>query len=297
MSSIIKGKSRKIHTLNEFTSVPKIFLAFPIFNTVKSPDESLNGIKIPRYLNMRDVCISYTNLTMFNDFEVFLFILRKVLKSNSLSIEFETFEIMNELRVEKNQRPIYFDIFSKSIEKLSKINIHYEEKVNDVKNKVFFNFISGSMNKEKSQIEVNKRFVDFFNGLEFLYEIDTKTLSSLNNEYQRMLYVLYVCNRKNDVNFFSVDFLKERFRITDKMPEKIFIFKIREANKALQEKGLIEDFEEAKKVKTVKGKEVVTRVTDKFKVKYSYKTLYQRKPKTKKTDISAFDSEDNQFIN
>ena len=90
-------------------------------------------------------------------------------------------------------------------------------------------------------------------------------LSLLTNEYQRILYVLYVCNRRNKTNYFSVDMLKERFRISDKMPCKTFIMKIRKANEALHEMGLIEGFTEDK----------TNRVTTRFLVDYSYKSLYK----------------------
>jgi hypothetical protein len=172
---------------------------------------------------------------------------------------------MNDFDVKTSHRSMYFSIFKQSIRKLNKINIEYEEETEDGTKMVFLNFITGELTKKGGKIEVSKRFIEFFGSLKELYEIDTKMLSLLTNEYQRILYVLYVCNRRNKTNYFSIKMLKERFRISDKMPDKTFIMKIRKANEALQEMGLIEGFNEEK----------ANRATTRFLVDYSYNSLYK----------------------
>ncbi|HBO6816319.1 TPA: replication initiation protein, partial [Pseudomonas aeruginosa] len=243
---------------------PRIFLALPLFNTVNAHKEP-KGFEIAQNHNAKNIHIASTSLTIFNDFEVFLFILRKVYSSKSNEFEFTLDEIMNDFDVKTSHRSMYFSIFKQSIRKLNKINIEYEEETEDGTKMVFLNFITGELTKKGGKIEVSKRFIEFFGSLKELYEIDTKMLSLLTNEYQRILYVLYVCNRRNKTNYFSIKMLKERFRISDKMPDKTFIMKIRKANEALQEMGLIEGFNEEK----------ANRATTRFLVDYSYNSLYK----------------------
>ncbi|MEJ3587067.1 hypothetical protein [Pseudomonas bubulae] len=252
MKYILKedGKEKEVFKLKGYVSVPRVFLALPLFNTINAHKEP-RGFEIAKNHNAKNIHIASTSLTIFNDFEVFLFILRKVYSSKSNEFEFTLDEIMNDFDVKTSHRTMYFSIFKQSIRKLNKT--------------VFLNFITGELTKKGGKIEVSKRFIEFFGSLKELYEIDTKMLSLLTNEYQRILYVLYVCNRRNKTNYFSVDMLKERFRISDKMPCKTFIMKIRKANEALHEMGLIEGFTEDK----------TNRVTTRFLVDYSYKSLYK----------------------
>lgn len=286
MKYSLKSKERKVYALNSFVSVPKAFLALPLFNTANVAPEIAHKVTIPKFQNMRDIVMNSTSLTMFNDFEVFLFILRKVLNSNDTEIEFTTKELMDDLKIDNNQRPLYFKIFQSSIIKLSQINVSYQEKRGDKWVTVVFSFIEGELEKDKCTISVSKRFIEFFGSLKELYEINPKILSKLTNEYQRMLYVLYVCNRRNAINYFSVEMLKERFRITDKMPDKLFVFKIREANKALQLKGLISGFTETKEDKTKKRSQTV-----RFDVSYTYTTLYKPKPINAELNLDKFNDE------
>ncbi|HEJ6524390.1 RepB family plasmid replication initiator protein [Pseudomonas aeruginosa] len=266
MKYILKenGKEKEVFKLKGYVSVPRIFLALPLFNTINAHKEP-RGFEIAKNHNAKNIHIASTSLTIFNDFEVFLFILRKVYSSKSNEFEFTLDEIMNDFDVKTSHRTMYFSIFKQSIRKLNKINIEYEEETEEGTKTVFLNFITGELTKKGGKIEVSKRFIEFFGSLKELYEIDTKMLSLLTNEYQRILYVLYVCNRRNKTNYFSVEMLKERFRISDKMPDKTFVMKIRKANEALQEMGLIEGFNEEK----------ANRATTRFLVDYSYNSLYK----------------------
>ena len=281
MKYSLKTKERKVFALSTFVSVPKAFLALPLFNVFNQSEEVADKITIPKYQNMRDIVMNSTSLTMFNDFEFFLFILRKVINSNSTEIEFATKELMDDLKIANNQRPNYLKIFQASMIKLGQINVSYKEIRDDKIVAVVFSFIEGELEKDKCTISVSKRFIEFFGSLKELYEIDPRILSKLTNEYQRMLYVLYVCNRRNDVNYFSVEMLKQRFRInSEKMPDKTFVMKIRKANVALQKMGFIEGFTETKK-----EPEKLRSQTIRFDVSYSYKTLYR---KDKKKDAEGF---------
>ncbi|WP_338511086.1 hypothetical protein VRB38_00285 [Pseudomonas trivialis] len=74
------------------------------------------------------------------------------------------------------------------------------------------------------------------------------------------------------MNYFSVEMLKQRFRInSEKMPDKRFVLKIRKANIALQAMGFIDGFTETKK-----EPEKLRSQTIRFDVSYSYKTLYKK---------------------
>ena len=285
MKYSLKTKERKVFALSTFVSVPKAFLALPLFNVFNQSEEVADKITIPKYQNMRDIVMNSTSLTIFNDFEFFLFILRKVINSNSTEIEFATKELMDDLKIANNQRPNYLRIFQASMIKLGQINVSYKEIRDDKIVAVVFSFIEGELEKDKCKISVSKRFIEFFGSLKELYEIDPRILSKLTNEYQRMLYVLYVCNRRNDVNYFSVEMLKQRFRInSEKMPDKTFVMKIRKANVALQKMGFIEGFTETKK-----EPEKLRSQTVRFNVSYSYKTLYR---KDKKKDAEGFQISD-----
>lgn len=266
MKYILKenGKEKEVFKLKGYVSVPRVFLALPLFNTINAHKEP-RGFEIAKNHNAKNIHIASTSLTIFNDFEVFLFILRKVYSSKSNEFEFTLDEIMNDFDVKTSHRTTYFSIFKQSVRKLNKINIEYEEETEEGTKTIFLNFITGELTKKGGKIEVSKRFIEFFGSLKELYEIDTKMLSLLTNEYQRILYVLYICNRRNKTNYFSIEMLKERFRISDRMPDKTFVMKIRKANEALQEMGLIEGFKEEK----------ANRATTRFLVDYSYKSLYK----------------------
>ncbi|MEG0632155.1 MAG: hypothetical protein RR517_06450 [Pseudomonas sp.] len=291
MKYSLKTKERKVFALSTFVSVPKAFLALPLFNVANQSEEVADKITIPKYQNMRDIVMNSTSLTMFNDFEFFLFILRKVINNNSTDIEFATKELMDDLKIANNQRPNYLKIFQASMIKLGQINVSYKEKRNDKIVSVVFSFIEGELEKDKCTISVSKRFIEFFGSLKELYEIDPRILGRLTNEYQRMLYVLYVCNRRNDVNYFSVEMLKQRFRInSEKMPDKTFVMKIRKANIALQKMGFIEGFTETKK-----EPDKLRSQTIRFNVSYSYKTLYKPELNKNNEEGSSFEDFDREL--
>lgn len=280
----IIAKERKTHTLPHYTSVPKAFLSLPIFNTTKT-ESVLKEIQIKNYSkSVRNVEINIAKLTVFSDLELFLFLLRKAVKCGSNRFDFSTSEMMDELGIDANQRPTYFKIFCLSMKNLSKLNIAYELKEDGEWKNVVFSFINGKLGKNKCSVEISALFIEFFNDLKELYDINIEVLKELKGEYQRILYLLYICNRMNKVNKFSVDFLKERFQLSHlKMDEKKFVYKIREANRELQAMKLIEGFSEAKESDKYNAK------TTAFNVCYSYVSLYRIKKGNKnKKDISAF---------
>lgn len=271
-----KGNPRKVRSLKTFTSVPRLFLILPLFNIINGSENRDEPIIVPKHQNTRNIEIKNAQLTIENDFDVFLFILRKVFRSNSTSIEFSTSEMMDELNIEKVSRAQYLKTFIKSVKRLSNIHVEYEEKVNGEWQHTFFNFIEGRLTKSKGTIEVSKFFIEFFGNLKELYEINPEILGVLN-KYQRILYVLYVCNRMSTTNYFSVDRLKERFNInSDKMPDKQFIKKIRDTNKDLQDLGLIIGFKEIKALDKEGKNDNPRQPTVQFDVDYTYKTLYPK---------------------
>lgn len=281
----IIAKERKAHTLPHYTSVPKAFLSLPIFNTTKT-ESVLKEIQIKSYSkSIRNVEINIAKLTVFSDLELFLFLLRKAVKCGSNRFDFSTSEMMDELGIDANQRPTYFKIFCLSMKNLSKLNIAYELKEDGEWKSVVFSFINGKLGKNKCSVEISALFIEFFNDLKELYDINIEVLKELKGEYQRILYLLYICNRMNKVNKFSVDFLKERFQLSHlKMDDKKFIYKIREANRELKDMELIECFSEAKESDKYNAK------TTAFNVSYSYVSLYRiKKGNKKKKDITAFD--------
>lgn len=270
------GKPRKIRALTTFVSVPRVFLVLPFFNIINSNVGLFETITIDKHQNTRNIVFTNAQLTIDNDFDIFLFILRKVLNSNSTSIEFTTAEMMEELKIHKVNRAQYLKTFIKSFERLSKIHVKYQEYVNGEWEHNFFSFIDGKLTKTKGAVEVSKFFIQFFGNLKELYELNPEILSVLS-KYQRILYVLYVCNRMSTTNHFSVDMLKDRFNIdSEKMPDKTFIKSIRDTNNDLMFLGLITGFKEVKALDD-KGKDNnPKKPTVKFEVDYTYKTLYPK---------------------
>ena len=270
------GKPRKVRSLTTFTSVPRLFLILPLFNIINGSESLDEPITVPVHQNTRNIEIKNAQLTIDNDFDIFLFILRKVFRSNSTSIEFSTTEMMDELNIEKVNRAQYLKTFIKSVKRLSNIHVEYEERVNGEWQHTFFNFIEGRLTKSKGTIEVSKFFIEFFGNLKELYEINPEILNVLN-KYQRILYVLYVCNRMSVTNYFSVDRLKERFNINSKkMPDKQFIKKIRDTNLELQDLGLITGFKEIKTLDKDGKNNNPRQPTVQFDVDYSYNSLYPK---------------------
>lgn len=270
------GKPRKVRALTTFVSVPRLFLVLPLFNIINSSESFSETITINKHQNTRNIEFTNAQLTIDNDFDIFLFILRRVLNSNNTSIEFTTKEMMDELKIEKANRAQYLKTFIKSVERLSKIHVKYEEYVDGEWEHNFFSFIDGKLTKTKGKIEVSKFFIEFFGNLKELYELNPEILNVLS-KYQRILYVLYVCNRMSKTNHFSVDMLKDRFNIdSDKMPDKTFIKSIRDTNKDLQQLGLIAGFKEIKELDALGNDNNPRQQTIKFNVEYTYKSLYPK---------------------
>ena len=270
------GKPRRVRALTTFVSVPRLFLVLPLFNIINGSESFSETITVDKHQNARNIEFTNAQLTIDNDFDIFLFILRKVLNSKSTSIEFTTAEMMNELKIDKVNRAQYLKTFIKSVERLSKIHVKYEEYVNGEWERNFFSFIDGKLTKTKGTIEVSKFFIEFFGSLKELYELNPEILSVLS-KYQRILYVLYVCNRMSTTNHFSVDMLKDRFNInSEKMPDKTFIKNIRDTNKELQVLGLISGFKEIKEIDDNGKKDNPRKPTVQFDVDYAYKTLYPK---------------------
>lgn len=248
----------------------------PLFNVINHSENLDEPIKVSKHQNTRNIEIRNAQLTIEKDFDIFLFILRKVLNSKSTSIEFSTKEMMDELKIEKVNRAQYLKTFIKSVRRLSNIHVEYEERINGEWRHTFFSFLDGQLTKTKGRIEVSKFFIEFFGNLKELYEINPEILSVLS-KYQRILYVLYVCNKMSTTNYFSVDMLKERFNInSDKMPDKQFIKKIRDTNKELQKLGLISGFKEIKALDKDGKKDNPRQPTVQFDVDYTYIRYIQK---------------------
>ena len=197
--------------------------------------------------------------------------MKKAYQKKSNTFEFDNLEIFKLLKIKPNHRDSFIkDVYINLIEeKLSSIDVSYTKKEDALNKRFGFKFIEyRAVDKKTTKIRLSKEFIEFFNELEYLYDIPLDILDLLSNEYQRILYILYVCNRKNATNFFTVEELKKRFNVSSKTPDKTFVMNIRKANNSLFELGLITKFEEEKEEGKKNGKTVT------FKVDYTYKTLY-----------------------
>ena len=269
MEYIITRKERKIASLEHYISLPKIFLALPFF-TPKNTTSQESHITVAKFGELKDIKLKSVNLSVITDFEVFLFLMKKAYEKKSNTFEFDNAEIYEYLKIKNNHRDSFFKNTYLNLieEKLSSIDVSYTKNEDKEKQRYGFKFIEfRKVSKKKTSIRLSKEFIDFFNELEDLYDISRKVLNLLSNEYQRILYILYICNRRNKTNYFSVDDLRKRFAATEKMPNKLFVMKIRDANKALLDLGLITGFEEDKAG-------IANGPTIRFLVDYTYKTLY-----------------------
>ncbi|WP_136477736.1 replication initiation protein [Pseudomonas sp. DG56-2] len=288
MEYIITRKERRIASLEHFISLPKIFLALPFF-TPKNTTSQESHITVAKFGELKDIKLKSVNLSVITDFEVFLFLMKKAYEKKSNTFEFDNFEIYDYLKIKSNHRDTFFKSVYLNLveEKLSSIDVSYSKKNDAETSRYGFKFIEyRKVSKKKTSVRLSKEFIEFFNGLEDLYEISRRVLNLLSNEYQRILYILYICNRRNTTNYFSVDDLRKRFSVTEKMPNKTFVMKIRDANKALQALGFISGFKEDKGEKA-------NGPTIRFLVDYTYKTLYSdfgKKRAAAELNLSAFNS-------
>lgn len=270
MEYIITEKKRKIATLETYISVPKLFLALPFF-TPKNSASTESHIEVKEFEELRKIKFKSVNLSVIRDFEIFLFLMKKAYLKKSNTFEFDNAEIFKLLNISPNHRDSFIkDVYTNLIEeKLSSIDVSYSKKEDGLSNRYGFKFIEfRKVNKKTTTIRLSKEFIDFFNELEYLYDIPKDILKLLKSEYQRILYIMYICNRKNATNHFGVADLRKRFNVSTKTLDKTFVMRIRQANDALLELGLITKYEEVKEPGKIAGKTLT------FKVDYTYKTLY-----------------------
>ncbi|HGE2360450.1 TPA: hypothetical protein ACGJRP_003486 [Pseudomonas aeruginosa] len=270
MEYIINSKEKKVATLERYISVPKLFLALPFF-TPRNSAATEKYIEVAKFSDLKNIKLRSVNLSVIRDFEVFLFLMKKAYQKKSNTFEFDNLEIFKLLKIKPNHRDSFIkDVYINLIEeKLSSIDVSYTKKEDALNKRFGFKFIEyRAVDKKTTKIRLSKEFIEFFNELEYLYDIPLDILDLLSNEYQRILYILYVCNRKNATNFFTVGDLKKRFNVSSKTPDKTFVMNIRKANNSLFDLGLITKFEEEKEEGKKNGKTVT------FKVDYTYKTLY-----------------------
>jgi hypothetical protein len=278
MEYIITTKEKKVATLERYISVPKLFLALPFF-TPKNSASTEKYTEVAKFGELRKIRLRSVNLSVIRDFEVFLFLMKKAYLKKSNTFEFDNAEIFELLKIKPNHR----DSFMKEVyinlieEKLSSIDVSYTKREDLLNQRIGFKFIEyRQVNKKTTKIRLSKEFIEFFNELEYLYDIPLDFLDLLKNEYQRILYILYVCNRKNETNFFTLEDLRKRFNVSETTLDKTVSMNIRKANDALLELGIITKYEEVKETVTVKGKTRTKKngKTVTFKVDYTYKTLY-----------------------
>lgn len=270
MEYIITEKKRKVATLETYISVPKLFLALPFF-TPKNSASTESHIEVKEFGELRKIKLKSVNLSVIRDFEIFLFLMKKAYLKKSNTFEFDNAEIFKLLNISPNHRDSFIkDVYTNLIEeKLSSIDVSYSKKEDGFNNRYGFKFIEfRKVNKKTTTIRLSKEFIDFFNELEYLYDIPKDILKLLKSEYQRILYIMYICNRKNATNHFEVADLRKRFNVSTKTLDKTFVMRIRQANDALLDLGLITKYEEVKEPGKMAGKTLM------FKVDYTYKSLY-----------------------
>ena len=87
MKYILKenGKEKEVFKLKGYVSVPRVFLALPLFNTINAHKEP-RGFEIAKNHNAKNIHIASTSLTIFNDFEVFLFFSEKYTAAKAMNL-------------------------------------------------------------------------------------------------------------------------------------------------------------------------------------------------------------------
>lgn len=240
----IKYTDKKIFVQDHFISVTKALLSLPVFN-IQRRDSKFLSIKIGRIAQYEEIKIDTYQLSLDIDFNVFLFL---TIKANLLQQDRFTFkldELFDFMGVATTNRFGYVDKIDDALRKLKVLTISFKKGPET--------FICGLLNDavvnretKTVDIQVSDKYKNFFIAdSNAIYNVLRDKYNELSTEYEKALYLFYLSNNANHLNTYSVELLKIRLQC-EHIEDKKFLFNVRKANKALEDKGLIVEFFENK---------------------------------------------------
>ncbi|WP_213150488.1 RepB family plasmid replication initiator protein [Stutzerimonas balearica] len=240
----IRYTDKKLFVQDHFISVTKALLSLPVFN-IKQRKNAFLQLRIGRIAQYEDIKIDTYQLSLDIDFNLFLFLTIKANTIQSERFSFSLDELFDFMNVSKTNRFGYVDKIDESLRKLKVLTVSFKKGPET--------FICGLLNDavvnretKTVDIQVSDKYKNFFIAdSNAIYNVLRDKYNELSTEYEKALYLFYTTNNANTLNTYSVELLKVRLQCED-VEDKKFLFNIRKANKALEDKGLIVEFFENK---------------------------------------------------
>jgi hypothetical protein len=240
----IRYTDKKLFVQDHFISVTKALLSLPVFN-IKQRKNAFLQLRIGRIAQYEDIKIDTYQLSLDIDFNLFLFLTIKANTIQSERFSFSLDELFDFMNVSKTNRFGYVDKIDESLRKLKVLTVSFKKGPET--------FICGLLNDaivnretKTVDIQVSDKYKNFFIAdSNAIYNVLRDKYNELSTEYEKALYLFYTTNNANTLNTYSVELLKVRLQC-EEVEDKKFLFNVRKANKALEEKGLIVEFFENK---------------------------------------------------
>ncbi|MFU5757227.1 RepB family plasmid replication initiator protein [Pseudomonas aeruginosa] len=240
----IRYTDKKLFVQDHFISVTKALLSLPVFN-IKQRKNAFLQLRIGRIAQYEDIKIDTYQLSLDIDFNLFLFLTIKANTIQSERFSFNLDELFDFMNVSKTNRFGYVDKIDESLRKLKVLTVSFKKGPET--------FICGLLNDavvnretKTVDIQVSDKYKNFFIAdSNAIYNVLRDKYNELSTEYEKALYLFYTTNNANTLNTYSVELLKIRLQCED-VEDKKFLFNVRKANKALEDKGLIVEFFENK---------------------------------------------------
>lgn len=240
----IRYTDKKLFVQDHFISVTKALLSLPVFN-IKQRKNAFLQLRIGRIAQYEDIKIDTYQLSLDIDFNLFLFLTIKANTIQSERFSFSLDELFDFMSVAKTNRFGYVDKIDESLRKLKVLTVSFKKGPET--------FICGLLNDavvnretKTVDIQVSDKYKNFFIAdSNAIYNVLRDKYNELSTEYEKALYLFYTTNNANTLNTYSVELLKVRLQCED-VEDKKFLFNVRKANKALEDKGLIVEFFENK---------------------------------------------------
>ncbi|ANF25407.1 MULTISPECIES: RepB family plasmid replication initiator protein [Stutzerimonas] len=240
----IRYTDKKLFVQDHFISVTKALLSLPVFN-IKQRKNAFLQLRIGRIAQYEEIKIDTYQLSLDIDFNLFLFLTIKANTIQSERFSFSLDELFDFMNVSKTNRFGYVDKIDESLRKLKVLTVSFKKGPET--------FICGLLNDavvnretKTVDIQVSDKYKNFFIAdSNAIYNVLRDKYNELSTEYEKALYLFYTTNNANTLNTYSVELLKVRLQCED-VEDKKFLFNVRKANKALEDKGLIVEFFENK---------------------------------------------------
>lgn len=240
----IRYTDKKLFVQDHFISVTKALLSLPVFN-IKQRKNAFLQLRIGRIAQYEEIKIDTYQLSLDIDFNLFLFLTIKANTIQSERFSFSLDELFDFMNVSKTNRFGYVDKIDESLRKLKVLTVSFKKGPET--------FICGLLNDavvnretKTVDIQVSDKYKNFFIAdSNAIYNVLRDKYNELSTEYEKALYLFYTTNNANTLNTYSVELLKVRLQC-EEVEDKKFLFNVRKANKALEDKGLIVEFFENK---------------------------------------------------